>query len=115
MLDDAVTEHEWVCNIYEAADRAGLLHQCIWTPADGSDIEQHPVGFSSQDESVLGGIALSTDYMITYPRVWFEKLSVNDHVQIRQGSNATQLFIVREIRKMGDGSEIKAYLSRLTS
>lgn len=94
--------------IYASAASAGLLTDCVWRPTDGSAPHQHPVGFSAPDGTAFDGLALSTDYAITYPASWFPGLAAREPVEI--GGMA---YVVRELRATGDGSEIRATLTRV--
>ena len=97
-----------VAQIYESAANAGLLKECLWQPSDGSPSQTHQVGFSSPDDSLLDGLALSTEYVMTYPVTAFNGLAARETVEI-----AGTTFQVRDIRAVGDGSEIRAKLTRL--
>lgn len=94
--------------IYEAATNAGLLKSCLWRPSDGSPSQHHPVGFAAPDDTVLDGLTLSTEYVMTYPASFFIGLAQREPVEI---DGVT--FLVRDIRAVGDGSEIRAKLTRL--
>ena len=94
--------------LYAAAAHAGLLKSCRWIPPDGSPPQTHAVGFAAPDETLLDGMALGTAYAITYPAAFFAGLAVRDTVEI--GGVA---YRVRDLRAMGDGSEIQARLTRL--
>lgn len=87
---------------YDAAARSGLL--------EDAEIDGHTIAvdFRSPDETVLDGLALSTDYTIRFPASALPSLAAGDIVSIG-GSN----YRVREIRSIGDGSECRASLSRL--
>ncbi|WP_047835758.1 MULTISPECIES: head-tail joining protein [unclassified Cupriavidus] len=87
---------------YDAAGRSGLL---VDAEIDGHTIA---VDFRSPDETVLDGLALSTDYTIRFPASALPSLAAGDTVSIG-GSN----YRVRDIRSIGDGSERRASLSRL--
>lgn len=87
---------------YDAAARSGLL---VDAEIDGHTIA---VDFGSPDETVLDGLALSTDYTIRFPASALPSLAAGDIVSIG-GSN----YRVRDIRSVGDGSECRASLSRL--
>lgn len=87
---------------YDAAGRSGLL---VDAEIDGHTIA---VDFRSPDETVLDGLALSTDYTIRFPASALPSLAAGDIVSIG-GSN----YRVRDIRSIGDGSECRASLSRL--
>jgi len=87
---------------YDAAGRSGLL---VDAEIDGHTIA---VDFRSPDETVLDGLALSTDYTIRFPASALPSLAAGDIVSIG-GSN----YRVRDIRSVGDGSECRASLSRL--
>jgi hypothetical protein len=94
--------------LYAAAARAGLLKDCTWRPADGRPAEIHPVGFAAPDTLRLDGLTASTDYEMTYPQALFEGLAVREVVEIAGTS-----FQVREVRAIGDGTELRASLTRL--
>ena len=94
--------------LYAAANRAGLLKDCTWRPADGRPEEVHPVGFAAPDALRLDGLTVSTDYEMTYPQALFEGLTAREVVEI-----AGSTFQVREVRALGDGSERRATLTRL--
>lgn len=94
--------------IYEAAANAGLLKDCLWQPSDGSPSQTHQVGFSAPDDTLLDGLTLSTEYVMSYPDTVFVGLAARETVEI-----AGTTFQVRDIRAVGDGSEIRARLTRL--
>ncbi len=94
--------------IYEAATNAGLLKDCLWRPSDGSPTQRHPVGFAAPDDTVLDGLSLSTAYVMTYPASIFIGLTQREPVVI---DGVT--FLVRELRAVGDGSEMRATLTRV--
>lgn len=94
--------------VYAAAANAGLLKECLWQPAEGAPVESRLVGFSAPDDTLLDGLASSTEYVITYPASAFVGLAARDTVLI-VGAN----FQVREVRAVGDGSEMRAKLTRL--
>lgn len=94
--------------LYAAAARAGLLKSCRWVPPDGGPPQTHAVGFAAPDETLLDGLASGTAYAITYPAGFFTGLAVRDTVEI--GGVAYQ---VRDLRAVGDGSEMRARLTRL--
>ena len=93
--------------VYAAAANAGLTVRCRWTPA-GSPAKTQQVGFSAPDDTVLDGLALSTDYAMTYPASGLDGLAARDVVVIDGHS-----YQVRDIRAIGDGSEMRAKLTRL--
>ena len=94
--------------IYEAATNAGLLKDCLWRPSDGSPTQRHPVGFAAPDDTVLDGLSLSTEYVMTYPASIFIGLAQREPVVIEGVT-----FLVRELRAVGDGSEMRATLTRV--
>lgn len=95
-------------DLYRAADRAGFLKEVIWTPAGGGAPLTVKVGFRAPDEPVLDGIAVSTDYAITYPVIALPDLVAEEIVRIESVD-----FRVREVRAVGDGQERRATLTRL--
>ena len=95
-------------NLFEAASHAGFLKPCRWRPSDGSPEQAASVGFAAPDETLLDGLTLSTEYVMTYPATAFVGLAAREVVEIG-GST----FQVRDIRAVGDGSEIRAKLTRL--
>lgn len=99
----SIVEH-----VYEAAANAGFLKHCVWRPSDGSPPHTNMVGLRAPDDSVLDNLTLSTDTTISYPAVIFDGLGPRDVVEV----DGVQ-FQVREIRAVGDGSEIRAKLTRL--
>ncbi len=98
----------FVEQIYASAANAGLLKECLWQPSDGSPSQTHQVGVSAPDESLLDGLSLSTEYVMTYPVTAFGGLVAREVVEIGDTT-----FQVRDIRAVGDGSEIRAKLTRL--
>ena len=94
--------------IYEAATNAGLLKDCLWHPSDGSPTQRFSVGFAAPDDTVLDGLSLSTEYAMTYPSTVFVGLAPREPVEI---DGVT--FLVRELRAVGDGSEMRATLTRV--
>ena len=66
------------------------------------------MGFAAPDALRLDGLTSSTDYEMTYPQSLFEGLAAREVVEVA-GSD----FQVREIRAVGDGSELRASLTRL--
>lgn len=94
--------------IYAAAARSGLLKDCVWRPLDGSAPQQHPVGFTAPDGTAFDGLTLSTDYAMTYPANLFPGLATREPVEVGGVG-----FVVRELRAIGDGSEIRATLTRV--
>lgn len=94
--------------VYAAAANAGLLKECLWQPADGAPPQSRLVGFSAPDDTLLDGLATSTEYVITYPASALKGLAARDTVLILGAS-----FQVREVRAVGDGSEMRAKLTRL--
>ncbi len=94
--------------IYEAATNAGLLKDCLWRPSDGSPTQRFSVGFAAPDDTVLDGLSLSTEYVMTYPASIFIGLAQREPVVI---DGVT--FLVRELRAVGDGSEMRATLTRV--
>ena len=89
-------------DLYAAAGRAGLL-----TPATigGAAVL---VDFRAPDVEVLDGLGLSSDYAIRYPAD--EVLLDTGHELVIGGMT----YRVREVRAIGDGSECRATLTRLT-
>jgi hypothetical protein len=94
--------------VYAAATHAGLLRDCHWQPADGSPSQTHAVGFAAPDDTVFDGLASTTDYQIAYPASVLKGLAVWDTLEIDG-----VIYQVREIRAVGDGSEMRAKLTRL--
>ena len=83
--------------VYAAALNAGLLHDCRWQPPDSSPSQSHPVGFTAPDETVFDGLASV-----------FKGLAPRDTVEIDG-----VIYQVRNIRAVGDGSEMRAQLTRV--
>jgi hypothetical protein len=94
--------------LYAAAAHVGFLQQCTWHPADGRPPVSDLVGLRAPDESLLDNLTLSIDTTISYPATIFVGLARGDEVEI----DAVR-FQVREVRAVGDGSELHAKLTRL--
>jgi hypothetical protein len=94
--------------VYAAATNAGLLRDCYWQPADGSPMQTHTVGFAAPDDTVFDGLASTTDHQMSYPASVFMGLAPRDTVEI-----GSVIYQVRDIRAVGDGSEMRAKLTRL--
>ena len=94
--------------VYAAALNAGLLRDCRWQPADGSPSQTHPGGFTAPDDSVFDGLASTTDYQMSYPASVFVGLSPRVAVEIDG-----VIYQVRSTRAVGDGSEMRAQLTRV--
>ena len=90
-----------VTDLYEAADRAGLLTDVVVGAVTV------PCVFSAPDELALDGLALNRDYHLEYPSAWLT-LATDDTVEI-----AGSAYRVREVRQLRDGSEMQARLTRL--
>ena len=93
--------------VYAAATNAGLLRDCRWQPADGSPMQTHAVGFAAPDDTVFDGLASTTDHQMSYPASVFVDLAPRDTVEI-----GSVIYQVRDIRAVGDGSEMRAKLTR---
>ncbi|KAF7599458.1 MAG: hypothetical protein CGU28_05370 [Candidatus Dactylopiibacterium carminicum] len=94
--------------VYAAAANAGLLRDCHWQPADSSPLQTHAVGFAAPDDTVFDGLVSATDYQMSYLASVFAGLAVRDTVEI-----GGVIYQVRDIRAVGDGSEMRAKLTRL--
>ncbi|NKF77569.1 hypothetical protein GO294_04856 [Ralstonia solanacearum] len=66
------------------------------------------VGFAAPDETLLDGLTVSTEYVMSYPATILAGLGPRETVEIAGG-----VFHVRDLRAVGDGSEIRAKLTRL--
>ncbi len=89
-------------DLYAAAGRAGLLTRATVGAAEVL------VDFRAPDVEVLDGLGLSSDYAIRYPA---------DEVVLDTGHELViggVTYRVREVRAIGDGSECRATLTRLT-
>ena len=94
--------------IYESAANAGLLRDCLWHPSGGAPPQSARVGFAAPDDTILDGLALNTDYAITYPASVFVGLAAREMVLIDGVA-----YQVRDVRAVADGSEMRAKLTRL--
>ena len=94
--------------IYEASANAGLLRECVWHPSSGADPQLVRVGFTTPDDTILDGLALNTDYAITYPASVFVGLAACEGVEI---DGVT--YQVRDVRAVADGTEMRAKLTRV--
>ena len=94
--------------IYESAANAGLLKECVWHPSVGAAPQTARVGFAAPNVTILDGLALDTDYAITYPASVFLGLAARELVEIDG-----VIYQVRSTRAVGDGSEMRAQLTRV--
>ena len=94
--------------LYEAAAHAGLLKTCTWHPSDGGPPRVNPVGIAAPDETLMDGLTLSTEHVMSYPSTIFEGLRAGERVEIDGTA-----YKVRDVRAVGDGSERRAKLTRL--
>ncbi len=94
--------------IYEAAANAGLLRECVWHPSSGAAPQSIHVGFTAPDDTLLDGLALNTDYAMTYPASVFVGLAAREAIEI---DGVT--YQVRDVRAVADGSEMRAKLTRV--
>jgi len=91
-----------IADLYDAAAQAGLLAaaECagmvVW------------VDFRAPDEDVLDGLGVSRGYTIRYPALRLA-LANGDELTIDR-----ERYRVREVRQLGDGSECRATLTRIT-
>ena len=89
-------------DLYAAAGRAGLL-----TPAVIGGVRVM-VEFRAPDADVLDGLGLSSDYAIRYPA---DAVVLDTGHDLEIGGVS---YRVREVRLVGDGSEARATLMRLS-
>lgn len=94
--------------LYQSAANAGLTVRCHWQPADGSPLQTHAVGFTAPDDTVFDGLASSTDYQMSYPASVLKGLGPREAVEIDG-----VIYQVRSTRAVGDGSEMRAQLTRV--
>ena len=94
--------------IYESAANAGLLKDCLWCPADGTTAQRDQVGSAASDDTVFDGLASTTDHQMSYPASVLKGLAPRDTVEIDG-----VIYQVRSTRAVGDGSEMRAQLTRV--
>ena len=94
--------------IYESAANAGLLKDCLWRHSDGTTAQRHPVGFAAPDDTMFDGLASTTDHQMSYPASVFLGLVPREAVEIDG-----EIYQVRSTRAVGDGSEMRAQLTRV--
>ncbi|MEW8420120.1 MAG: hypothetical protein AB2669_08385 [Candidatus Thiodiazotropha endolucinida] len=87
---------------YDAAASADMLTE-VMVAGDTVMCE-----FRAPDESVLDGLALSTEYAIRYPASRLTNLTTGQTVVI-----AGEHYQVREVRALADGGECRATLTKL--
>lgn len=95
-------------HIYESAANAGLLKECVWHPSGGVTPHLAHVGFAAPDDTVFDGLASTTDYQMSYPASVLKGLSPREAVEIDG-----VIYQVRSTRAVGDGSEMRAQLTRV--
>lgn len=88
--------------LYDAAASAGLLTRALF----GSTVVM--VDFRAPDEDMLEGLGVSRNHSVRYLRSRLPQLVSGDSLEI-----AGQVYRVREITALGDGSEMRASLTRL--
>lgn len=88
-------------DLYAAAAAAGLL---VEAEIAGKNVW---VEFRAPEEPVLEGLALSSEYTLRMPASAVPQLGMGDPVQIAGVS-----YRVRDLRALGDGSELRVLLSR---
>lgn len=88
--------------IYQAAEHAGFLHKCRW------DESVTMVGMQVADQDVLNRLTLSRETSITYPTSCLQGLRTGSRVEIAEVE-----YQVREVMAIGDGSEMRATLTRV--
>lgn len=89
-------------DLYAAAGRAGLLTSAV---IRGAEVL---VDFRAPDAEVLDGLGLTADYAIRYPAS--DVMLDTGHELVIGGVS----YRVREVRLVGDGSEARASLTRLS-
>ena len=94
--------------LYQSAANAGLTVRCRWVPAGGGSARTQQVGFSAPDDTVFDGLASSTDYQMSYPASVLKGLGPREAVEIDG-----VIYQVRSTRAVGDGSEMRAQLTRV--
>ena len=87
---------------YDAAASAGMLTE-VMVAGDTVMCE-----FRAPDESLLDGLALSTDYAIRYPASRLPNLTAGETVVI-----VGDHYQVREVRALAEGGEHRATLTKL--
>ena len=98
----------FIDQFYTSAANSGLLESCLWCPSDGSPAQSHPVHFTATERPIIDGLTLNTEYWMTYPADIFQKLKAPEAVEIDDA-----IFLVREVRAIGDGSEMRATLTKI--
>lgn len=95
-------------DLYAAADGAGLLKTATWSPDPAAAPVTARVWFRAPDEVLLNGLALGRDYTMTYPLSALSGIAPHARVVIEQVTYA-----IREIRIIGDGTEVRATLTEV--
>ena len=93
--------------LYAAAARAGLLKRCSRKLADGT-VQTADAGFARPDETLLDGLAVAPDVVMTFAASSLPGLKAGELLVIE-----SQPYQVRDLRMLGDGSELRAQLTRL--
>ena len=95
---------ELIERLYDAAANAGLL--TLAKVGSEDDSVEVFVEFSAPDEHLLDGLATGRDYRIRYPASRLLMLVAGNDVEI-----GSQIYRVREVMALGDGSERQASLT----
>jgi hypothetical protein len=93
--------------LYEAAEHAGFLVDCRWRKDSRCD-EHARVRFLTHDQSVLDGLMASAQPTVTYPSSVLRGLAEGHKLIIDN-----QRYSVREVQRIGDGTETRATLAVL--
>lgn len=94
--------------VYAAAAGTGLLKPCYRLTTEGHTYNKTWVGFKASDDSVLHNLAMSNETTLTYPASVFTDLKKGDRLEIERVR-----YQVREIRAIGDGSEMQVKVAKL--
>lgn len=95
--------------LFAAAGSAGFLRECVWVAADSPPVEvTGAVGFTAPDQPLMDGMALSTEHAITFPASLFVGIGRGDSIYLDDVE-----YRVREVRALGDGTEMRATLARV--
>jgi hypothetical protein len=93
--------------LYAAAARAGMLKRCSRKLVDGT-VQTADVGFARPHETLLDGLAVAPDVVMTFAASSLPGLKTGELLVIE-----SQPYQVRDLRVLGDGSEVRAQLTRL--
>ncbi len=123
MSEAATSATRFIDRLYAAAEQAGLLQRCRRLVGDSTTASTTAhtgaptsmrfspavwVALTTPDEALLDGLAVASDPSIRFPSQRLAGLKKGEVLEV----DGTR-YRVRDVRSIGDGSEMRAHLSRV--